>query len=140
MVSNSDDFVLEMPSNDENIDMEEEIFNFEQEKDNLFQNLLSSIIKSKVQHSLPNDALDEILIAVTEASRKSNLILKEQLKEAISSQNRKLLKNCAGAYFTLQKLNLNHRANYLIVLRIPKLKVSKCKSQKQKSFKGQSFV
>ena len=95
---NSHVFTQEMSSNDQDQDihMDEEMFDFEQEKIDLFQNLLSSIIKSKVKHSLPNDGVDELLQALAEASKKSNQLFRRKLKEAICSQNRKMLKNCAS--------------------------------------------
>ena len=75
--------------------LEEEIFDFDQEMKNLLQDLLSSVMKAKVMHSLPNEGVDEILKAITEASRKSNLLLKRKLKEVLRSQNRKILKKYA---------------------------------------------
>ena len=102
-MANSASNHVEISSNDQddNVHMEEEIlqdeeiFDFDQEKKNLLQDLLSSIIKSKVTHSLPNEGVDEILKAITEASRKSNLLLKRKLKEVLRSQNRKILKKYA---------------------------------------------
>ena len=105
-VANSVPNLVEMSLNDQNDDVhmaeeiieDEEIFDFGNERKNLFQNLLSSIMKSKVKHSLPNDGVDELLQALAEASKKSNQLFKRKFKEAISSQNRKMLKNCASAY------------------------------------------
>ena len=90
-----DDVHMEEDFLEEEILQDEEIFDFDQEKKNLLQDLLSSIIKSKVTHSLPNEGVDEILKAITEASRKSNLLLKRKLKEVLRSQNRKILKKYA---------------------------------------------
>ena len=101
-MANSASNHVEISSNDQDDDvhmeedfLEEEIFDFDQEKKNLLQDLLSSIMKSKVTHSLPNEGVDEILKAITEASRKSNLLLKRKLKEVLRSQNRKILKKYA---------------------------------------------
>ena len=102
-MANSASNHVEISSNDQDDDVhmeeeilqDEEIFDFDQEKKNLLQDLLSSIIKSKVTHSLPNEGVDEILKAITEASRKSNLLLKRKLKEVLRSQNRKILKKYA---------------------------------------------
>ena len=97
---NSHVFTQDISSNDQNQDIHmdevDEEIDFEKEKTEIFQNLLSSIIKSKVKHSLPNDGVDELLQALAEASKKSNQLFRRKLKEAICSQNRKMLKNCAS--------------------------------------------
>ena len=63
--------------------------NFPITKDEIFKNLFSKIMLSKVKHCLPDEALNEILSALLEASHKSNLLFKNKLKQALLSENSK---------------------------------------------------
>ena len=63
---------------------EEEEFDFEKERKLILEDVLASVMKIKIKHSVPNEALD----AMKDVSAKSNLIFKKKLKEAIYSQIR----------------------------------------------------
>ena len=67
----------------------EELFDFDKERKCIFVELFSAVMKTKILHSVANEAIDELLIALKTASEKSNLIFKKKFKEAIKSQLRK---------------------------------------------------
>ena len=67
----------------------EEPFDFEKARKCIFVELFSAVMKTKILHSVANEAIDELLIALKTASEKSNLIFKKKFKEAIKSQLRK---------------------------------------------------
>ena len=56
--------------------------------EDIFKNLFASIMQTKLSHSVPNIAMDEILYAVGVASQKSNAFFKKLLiKELDSCKN-----------------------------------------------------
>lgn len=73
----------------EDMILDEELFDFEEERKSIFIELFAAVMKTKIQHSVPNEALDELLLAMKDASQKSNLIFKKKFKEALKSQLRK---------------------------------------------------
>ena len=56
-------------------------------KTEMFRELFAQIMKSKVLHHVPEEALDEIMRALLVASNQSNSIFKKKLKQAIASED-----------------------------------------------------
>ena len=73
----------------QDMDQEEELLDFQKVKKEIFINLFAEVMKTKINHLIPNDAIDELLFALTEASNKSNAFFKKKLKEALLSHTRK---------------------------------------------------
>ena len=61
----------------------EKPFDFDQERKCIFVELFSAVMKTKILHSVANEAIDELLIAMKTASLKSNVLFKKKVKEAI---------------------------------------------------------
>jgi hypothetical protein len=89
MISNEENNQTQNMVEEENVDTEKDFF---EEKHEIFVELLTKIMETKVEHSVANIAIDEILQAFQDASKKSNALLKEQIREVIDSKNRKLPK------------------------------------------------
>ena len=64
-------------------------------KNEIFVELFAQVMKTKIIHSVANDAIDELLRAFLIASQKSNDVFIQKLKQAILSENSKwkLFKN-----------------------------------------------
>ena len=85
----------------EDMEVDEEPFDFENERKLILEDVFASVMKIKIQHSVCNEAIDGLLNAMKDASAKSNLLFKKKLKEAISSQIRKqeiMFKSYPGSF------------------------------------------
>ena len=60
---------------------------FEAKKQEIFIQLFTSIQKTKIIHSGANEAIDEILQALQEASRSSNALLKHEIGKVFDAEN-----------------------------------------------------
>ena len=81
------------PMNDTNLShdtsSEAENTNLESEKDQIFIDLFAAIMTSKINHSIPNSGIDEILQAFKIASKKSTALLKKMVHEVMENQESK---------------------------------------------------
>ena len=59
---------------------------FEAKKQEISIQLFTSIQKTKIMHSVANEAIDEILQAMQEASRSSNALLKHEIGEVFDAE------------------------------------------------------
>ena len=69
-----------------------DIFDFVRAKNDIYQELLASVMKTKYTHRVPNEAVDELLKAMLNASIKSNSVFKKKLKFALEQENGKYSK------------------------------------------------
>ena len=65
---------------------------FEATSKEIYEELFAEIMRVKISHSLPNEAVDSLLKALTLASKKSNVLFKKKLQEAIENHKSVLLK------------------------------------------------
>ena len=112
------------------IPMEVNLDSFEANSKEIFEELFAEIMKVKILHSLPNQALDSLLKALTLASTKSNTLFKKKLQEAIENLKRAL---------SIQKLK-NQAKSSLYLTYKPTIFCLSAHLVLKKSFKIQALI